>query len=101
MYPKDEFNQRLQQALNRDQVKQIVVEIQEAFGDHHNRTLVLLKEHLDNIEYYSGVLEVSFHSDKGATTEFITWDRIRGIYILDYISTKWRPFPNLKTLSEL
>lgn len=96
MYPKDDFNQRLQLALNRDACKQVIIELQESYGDARNRTLDIPRERLDSLEYTSGVLEISYtHPDIGLTTEFITWDRVRGITFRDTYF-EWPPF--LKTM---
>lgn len=94
MYPKDDFNQRLQLALNRVAVKQIIIEVQESYGDIRNRTLDLERHQLDSMEYSEGVLEVSYiYSEEGGNvTEFITWDRIHGITFRDYVC-KLNPFP--------
>lgn len=93
MYPKDDFNQRLQQAFNREQCKQIIIEIQESYGDVKNRTLDLDRSDLDSIEYSSGVLEVSYGNEEhGMHTEFITWDRIRGITFRDK-TFRFQPIP--------
>jgi hypothetical protein len=86
MYPRDDFNQRLQLVLQRDQIKQVVIEIQESYGDVKNRTLDLNIEDLDSIEYCGGIYEITYgNSEQGMTTEFIAYDRIRGITFRDKI----------------
>lgn len=92
MYPKDDFNQRLQLAFGKDDLKQIIIEIQESYGDVGNRTLDLDRDKWQSIEYYSGVLEITYGDGKRMVTEFIEWSRIRGIVFSNYVF-RFQPFP--------
>lgn len=84
MYPGNQLNQVIQQALIRENLKQVIVEIQETFGDHHNRTLILSKEMVDSIEYIEGTLVITMTSPEyGATTEFFKWEDVRRLVLND------------------
>ena len=92
MYPKDDFNQWLQLAFGKEDVKQIIIEIQESYGDVKNRTLDLDRDKWQSIEYCSGVLEVTYGDSEHTITEFIEWSRIRGITFRNYVF-RFQPFP--------